>query len=93
MACVLLPTYSPGRVVEHLKSESTQLNSQTTRITLQVSGSWTDCSRQSCCPGYTLILGRCVSASVDPCSIEGICEHNCDVYFGRVVCTCRSGFR
>ena len=59
----------------------------------QVSGVWSDCSRQSCCPGYTLIVGRCVSADVDPCSIDGICEHRCDVYFGRVVCTCHLGYR
>eukprot|EP00095_Tigriopus_kingsejongensis_P005972 maker-scaffold48_size466083-snap-gene-1.21 protein:Tk05972 transcript:maker-scaffold48_size466083-snap-gene-1.21-mRNA-1 annotation:"hypothetical protein DAPPUDRAFT_306454" len=52
---------------------------------------WTDCIRQSCCPGYNLILGRCVPEAVDPCSLN-LCPQKCSVFFGRVICTCFSGF-
>ncbi len=63
-----------------------------TRYRCKVSDTWTDCSRQSCCPGYSLVLGRCVSNDVDPCSL-GLCQQRCDVYFGRVVCTCHAGYK
>jgi len=36
-------------------------------------GHWTDCSRRSCCPGHTLIMGRCLPDSADPCGL-GLCE-------------------
>ncbi|TRY79920.1 hypothetical protein TCAL_16074 [Tigriopus californicus] len=54
-------------------------------------GFWTDCVRQSCCEGYTLILGRCVPKDTDPCSLN-LCPQICSVSFGRVFCTCFSGF-
>ena len=67
---------------------------------------WVDCYRDSCCPGYTLVVGTCIPESEDPCrwlvdflaSIDclsskyGLCEQQCSVYFGRVICTCYTGY-
>merc|ERR1711936_1297036 len=54
---------------------------------------WIDCYRDSCCPGYTLVVGRCIPDTEDPCSPEyGLCEQQCSTYFGRVICTCFAGF-
>ena len=54
---------------------------------------WVDCYRDSCCPSYTLIVGRCIPDTEDPCSEEfGICEQQCSTYFGRVLCTCYTGY-
>ena len=58
----------------------------------QVEDRWTDCSRSTCCHGYTFVAGRCVPDDINPCSLN-LCEQRCSVYFGRVVCTCFSGFR
>ena len=53
---------------------------------------WTDCSRSNCCPSYTYVAGRCVPDDINPCSLN-LCEQKCSVYFGRVVCTCFSGYK
>jgi len=54
---------------------------------------WVDCYRDTCCPGYTLIVNRCIPDNEDPCSEKyGLCEQHCSTYFGRVVCTCFSGY-
>merc|ERR1719427_382682 len=54
---------------------------------------WVDCYRDSCCPSYTLIVGRCIPSSDDPCSDKyGLCEQQCSTYFGRVICTCSTGY-
>ena len=54
---------------------------------------WVDCYRDSCCPSYTLIVGRCIPSTEDPCSEEyGMCEQQCSTYFGRVLCTCFTGY-
>ena len=53
---------------------------------------WTDCSTSNCCPGYTFVAGRCVPDDINPCSLN-LCEQKCSVYFGRVVCTCFSGYK
>jgi len=63
------------------------------RARCRSSGRWVDCFRDSCCPGYTLIVGRCIPETEDPCSPEfGLCEQQCSLYFGRVVCTCHQGY-
>jgi len=36
-------------------------------------GHWTDCARRSCCPGHTLVVGRCIPDGANPCSL-GLCE-------------------
>ena len=67
-----------------------------TPLIFQIDSHWTDCARQSCCPGYTLITGRCISAEVDPCHPDSgltLCEQNCAVFIGRVVCTCYNGYK
>jgi len=54
---------------------------------------WVDCYRDTCCPGYNLIVGRCIPDTEDPCSEKfGLCEQQCSTYFGRVICTCFSGY-
>jgi len=53
-----------------------------------------DCYRDSCCPEHTLVVGRCIPDSEDPCSnTYGLCEQKCSIYFGRVICTCYTGYR
>ena len=59
---------------------------------MQVDNEWTDCSRSNCCPSYTYVAGRCVPDDINPCSLN-LCEQKCSVYFGRVVCTCFSGYK
>lgn len=39
-----------------------------------------------------MIAGRCVPDDINPCSLN-LCEQRCSVYFGRVVCTCFSGYK
>ena len=38
------------------------------------------------------MLCRCIPESEDPCKLS-VCEQNCSVYFGRIICTCFSGYR
>jgi len=64
----------------------------TTKYRCQVDDQWTDCSRSSCCQSYTFVAGRCVPDDINPCSLN-LCEQKCSVYFGRVVCTCFSGYK
>ena len=59
---------------------------------LQVRGHWSDCIRETCCPKYTFVAGRCIPEDLDPCSLN-LCEQKCSVYFGRVICTCFAGFK
>lgn len=54
---------------------------------------WVDCFRDACCPGYSLVVGRCIPDTEDPCnSTFGLCEQQCSLYFGRVICTCYKGY-
>jgi len=54
---------------------------------------WVDCYRDSCCPGYTLIVNKCIPDTEDPCHAKyGLCEQQCNTYFGRVICTCFAGY-
>jgi len=63
------------------------------RCQAETNGPWVDCFRDSCCPGYTLLAGRCLPDTEDPCSPKyGLCEQQCSMFFGRVVCTCFKGY-
>lgn len=72
--------------------ECPSANVITTRYKCQVREQWVDCFRRHCCQGYNFVAGRCLPDTVDPCSQE-FCEQKCSVYFGRVICTCYSGYR
>lgn len=72
--------------------ECPSANVITTRYKCQVKDQWVDCYRRHCCQGYNFVAGRCLPDSVDPCS-QNFCEQKCSVYFGRVICTCFSGYR
>lgn len=72
--------------------ECPSANVITTRYKCQVRDKWVDCYRRHCCQGYNFVAGRCLPDSVDPCS-QNFCEQKCSVYFGRVICTCFSGYR
>jgi len=64
-----------------------------TRARCRSEDHWIDCYRDSCCPGFTLVVGRCIPDTEDPCSPEyGLCEQQCSTYFGRVICTCFAGY-
>lgn len=72
--------------------ECPSANVITTRYKCQVRDEWVDCYRRHCCQGYNFVAGRCLPDSVDPCT-QNFCEQKCSVYFGRVICTCFSGYR
>lgn len=72
--------------------ECPSANVITTRYKCQVREQWVDCFRRHCCQGYNFVAGRCLPDTVDPCTQE-FCEQKCSVYFGRVICTCYSGYR
>ncbi|XP_042226280.1 uncharacterized protein LOC121869158 [Homarus americanus] len=72
--------------------ECPSANVITTRYKCQVREQWVDCFRRHCCQGYNFVAGRCLPDTVDPCS-QDFCEQKCSVYFGRVICTCYSGYR
>ncbi|KAK7071286.1 Collagen and calcium-binding EGF domain-containing protein 1 [Halocaridina rubra] len=72
--------------------ECPSANVITTRYKCQVRDKWVDCFRRHCCQGYNFVAGRCLPETVDPCS-QNFCEQKCSVYFGRVICTCYSGYR
>ncbi|KAK4289475.1 hypothetical protein Pmani_037557 [Petrolisthes manimaculis] len=72
--------------------ECPSANVITTRYKCQVRSEWVDCFRRHCCQGYNFVAGRCLPDSVDPCT-QNFCEQKCSVYFGRVICTCYSGYR
>lgn len=72
--------------------ECPSANVITTRYKCQVRDQWVDCFRRHCCQGYNFVAGRCLPETVDPCS-QNFCEQKCSVYFGRVICTCFSGYR
>jgi len=64
-----------------------------TRARCRQGNHWVDCYRDSCCPDYTLIVGRCIPDYEDPCSDKyALCEQQCSTYFGRVICTCSTGY-
>ncbi|KAM9480943.1 collagen and calcium-binding EGF domain-containing protein 1-like [Clarias gariepinus] len=50
------------------------------------------CLRRKCCKGFRFVMGQCVPESVDVCA-GSPCEQQCMDNFGRVVCTCYSGYR
>ncbi|XP_023330732.1 collagen and calcium-binding EGF domain-containing protein 1 [Eurytemora carolleeae] len=63
------------------------------RARCRSSDQWVDCYRDTCCPGYTLVVGRCIPDTEDPCDPQfGLCEQQCSLYFGRVICTCYQGY-
>ncbi|XP_063595526.1 uncharacterized protein LOC134772455 [Penaeus indicus] len=72
--------------------ECPSANVITTRYKCQVKDKWVDCFRRHCCQGYNFVAGRCLPDSMDPCS-QNFCEQKCSVFFGRVICTCFSGYR
>ncbi|RXG69258.1 Collagen and calcium-binding EGF domain-containing protein 1 [Armadillidium vulgare] len=71
--------------------ECPSTNVISTRYKCQVKDRWVDCYRRHCCQGYNFVAGKCLPETVDPCS-HNFCEQKCSVYFGRVICTCFSGF-
>ncbi|KAK0080201.1 hypothetical protein PV325_000299 [Microctonus aethiopoides] len=54
--------------------------------------SWTDCVKSHCCPGYNFINGQCISANINPCTLN-LCEQRCEYILQKVVCTCWDGYR
>ncbi|KAK0168259.1 hypothetical protein PV327_002083 [Microctonus hyperodae] len=54
--------------------------------------SWTDCIKSHCCPGYNFINDQCISANVNPCTLN-LCEQRCEFISQKVVCTCWDGYR
>ncbi|XP_062861045.1 collagen and calcium-binding EGF domain-containing protein 1-like [Trichomycterus rosablanca] len=50
------------------------------------------CLRRKCCKDFRFVMGQCVPESVDVCA-GSPCEQQCMDNFGRVVCTCYSGYR
>ncbi|KAB7495002.1 Collagen and calcium-binding EGF domain-containing protein 1 [Armadillidium nasatum] len=81
--------YSTVDQADTLECPSTNVIS--TRYKCQVKDRWVDCYRRHCCQGYNFVAGKCLPETVDPCS-HNFCEQKCSVYFGRVICTCFSGF-
>ncbi|XP_051532801.1 collagen and calcium-binding EGF domain-containing protein 1-like [Myxocyprinus asiaticus] len=55
-------------------------------------GDVTTCYRKKCCDGFKFVLGQCIPEDYDVCA-GAPCEQQCTDHFGRVVCTCYSGYR
>ncbi|KAK7131466.1 hypothetical protein R3I94_016558 [Phoxinus phoxinus] len=55
-------------------------------------GEVTTCYRKKCCEGFKFVLGQCIPEDYDVCA-GAPCEQQCTDHFGRVVCTCYSGYR
>ncbi|XP_010900162.2 collagen and calcium-binding EGF domain-containing protein 1 isoform X1 [Esox lucius] len=59
---------------------------------LKPTGEETTCYRRKCCEGFKFVLGQCIPEDYDVCA-GAPCEQQCTDHFGRVVCTCYSGYR
>ncbi|XP_076027902.1 collagen and calcium-binding EGF domain-containing protein 1 isoform X2 [Genypterus blacodes] len=59
---------------------------------LKPTGEVTTCYRKKCCEGFKFVLGQCIPEDFDVCA-DAPCEQQCTDHFGRVVCTCYSGYR
>ncbi|XP_073536809.1 collagen and calcium-binding EGF domain-containing protein 1 isoform X1 [Phyllobates terribilis] len=59
---------------------------------LKSTGELTTCFRKKCCRGFKFVLGQCIPEDYDVCS-EAPCEQQCTDNFGRVLCTCYSGYQ
>ncbi|XP_047227968.1 collagen and calcium-binding EGF domain-containing protein 1 isoform X1 [Girardinichthys multiradiatus] len=55
-------------------------------------GEVTTCYRRKCCKGFKFVMGQCIPEDYDVCA-GAPCEQQCTDHFGRVVCTCYSGYR
>ena len=42
-----------------------------------------DCCRDSCCPGYTLVVGRCIPDTEDPCRLFFCYAISSTLYIGQ----------
>eukprot|EP00062_Callorhinchus_milii_P017433 gi/632969819/ref/XP_007901295.1/ PREDICTED: collagen and calcium-binding EGF domain-containing protein 1 [Callorhinchus milii] len=58
---------------------------------LKSSGEVATCFRKKCCRGYKFVLGQCIPEDYDLCS-GAPCEQQCTDNFGRVLCTCYTGY-
>ncbi|XP_072517858.1 collagen and calcium-binding EGF domain-containing protein 1 isoform X1 [Salminus brasiliensis] len=59
---------------------------------VKATGEVTTCYRKKCCGGFKFVLGQCIPEDYDVCA-GAPCEQQCTDHFGRVVCTCYSGYR
>ncbi|KAM8876216.1 collagen and calcium-binding EGF domain-containing protein 1-like [Synchiropus picturatus] len=59
---------------------------------VRAGGKNSTCFRRKCCDGFRFVMGQCIPESVDVCAASP-CEQQCTDNFGRVVCTCYSGYR
>ncbi|XP_061819548.1 collagen and calcium-binding EGF domain-containing protein 1-like isoform X1 [Nerophis lumbriciformis] len=59
---------------------------------IRAGGKNSTCFRRKCCEGFRFVMGQCIPESVDVCAASP-CEQQCTDNFGRVVCTCYSGYR
>ncbi|XP_035245830.1 collagen and calcium-binding EGF domain-containing protein 1 [Anguilla anguilla] len=59
---------------------------------IKPTGELTTCYRKKCCEGFKFVLGQCIPEDYDVCA-GAPCEQQCTDHFGRVVCTCYSGYR
>ncbi|XP_012724398.2 collagen and calcium-binding EGF domain-containing protein 1 isoform X2 [Fundulus heteroclitus] len=55
-------------------------------------GEVTTCYRRKCCKGFKFVMGQCIPEDYDVCA-GAPCEQQCTDHFGRVVCTCYTGYR
>ncbi|KAM6984700.1 collagen and calcium-binding EGF domain-containing protein 1 [Aplochiton taeniatus] len=59
---------------------------------MKSTGEVTTCYRKKCCEGFKFVLGQCIPEDYDVCA-GAPCEQQCTDHFGRVVCTCYTGYR
>ncbi|KAF2364421.1 EGF-like domain [Trinorchestia longiramus] len=88
-------SYLLGQIQAVTRSDTLECPSSnviTTKYKCQVQKKWVDCFRRHCCQGFNFVAGRCLPEAIDPCS-QNLCEQKCSVYFGRVICTCHSGYQ
>ncbi|XP_060804529.1 collagen and calcium-binding EGF domain-containing protein 1-like [Amyelois transitella] len=63
-----------------------------TRQTCHVDGMEMQCIKLQCCDTHSLIAGRCIPKSLDPCSLK-MCEQACEVQGELMRCSCYAGYR
>uniref|UniRef100_W5KM20 Collagen and calcium binding EGF domains 1 n=1 Tax=Astyanax mexicanus TaxID=7994 RepID=W5KM20_ASTMX len=94
VACALLSRAAPWSFREEREDEGevcSENNIATTKYPcVKATGEVTTCYKK-CCGGYKFVLGQCIP-EYDVCA-GAPCEQQCTDHFGRVVCTCYSGYR
>uniref|UniRef100_A0A8B9J4X9 Collagen and calcium binding EGF domains 1 n=1 Tax=Astyanax mexicanus TaxID=7994 RepID=A0A8B9J4X9_ASTMX len=97
VACALLSRAAPWSFREEREDEGREVCSENNIATtkypcVKATGEVTTCYRKKCCGGYKFVLGQCIPEDYDVCA-GAPCEQQCTDHFGRVVCTCYSGYR